>query len=155
VSVAKLSQWSYNMQNCDEMVASFYSTVTSLDYYLPGYHYRQTTTIDKPWVTDQFRRLIQCRQYVLRSGDMARYKQLRNHIQQLTRQLRRRRKYYEKKMNGLRISSPRNWWRAVRQITGHKQRSTEPLVGLAQRLHDGDVHALADHINRLAELNLA
>jgi len=42
----------------------------------------------------------------------------------------------------------RNWWRAVRQITGHKQMSTEPLVGLAQRLLDGDVHALADHINK-------
>jgi len=77
---------------------------------------------------------------------MARYKQLRNQVQRLTIPLRR--KYYEKKVNGLRISNPHNWWRAVRQITGHKQRSTEQLVGLAQRLHDGDVHALADHINK-------
>ena len=35
----------------------------------------------------------------------------------------------------------------VKEITGLQQKSTEPLVGLAQRLHDGDVHKLADHIN--------
>jgi len=46
------------------------------------------------------------------------------------------------------ISNPRNWWHAVKQITGHKQRSTEPLVGLAQLLHYCDIHALADHINK-------
>ena len=33
-------------------------------------------------------------------------------------------------------------------VTGLKQKSTEPLVGLAQRIHDGDVHALAGHINK-------
>jgi len=66
-------------------------------------------------------------------------------------------------VNGLRISNPRNWWRAVRQITGHKQSSTEPLIGLAQQFHDSDICALADHINKffqqvaadlLAELDL-
>ena len=36
----------------------------------------------------------------------------------------------------------------TQQITGLKQKSTEPLVGLAQRIHNGDVHALADHINK-------
>jgi len=57
-------------------------------------------------------------------------------------------KYYEKKVNGLHISNPHNWQSAVRQIMGHKQRSTEPLVGLAQRLHNGNVDTLADHINK-------
>jgi len=51
-------------------------------------------------------------------------------------------------VNGLRTSNQRNWWRAVKQITGLKQKSTEPLAGLAQRIHDGDVHALAGHINK-------
>ena len=68
----------------------------------------------------------------------------RNQVQRLTKQLRQ--KYYEKKVNGLRTSNPRNWWRAVKQITGLKQKSTEPLVGLAQRIQDGDVHALAGNI---------
>jgi len=33
---------------------------------------RQTT--DKPWVTDQFRHLIHCRQYALKNGHTVRYK---------------------------------------------------------------------------------
>ena len=53
-----------------------------------------------------------------------------------------------KKVNGLRTSNSLNWWRAVKQITGLKQKSTEPLVGLAQRIQDGDVHALAGNINK-------
>ena len=43
-------------------------------------------------------------------------------------------------MNGLRTSNPRNWWRAVKQISGLKQKSTELLVG--------SVHALAGSINK-------
>jgi len=58
----------YNMQNCEEMVASFYSTVTSLvDYYLLLLAVKRHTT-DKPWVTDQFRRLMRYRLYALRYG---------------------------------------------------------------------------------------
>jgi len=42
----------YNMQHCEEMVASFYSTVTSLlHYYLPLLSVKRHIT-DKPWVTD-------------------------------------------------------------------------------------------------------
>ena len=58
-----------------------------------------------------------------------------------------RRKYFEKKPKGLQNTNPHNWWRVVKEITGLQQKSTEPLVGRAQRLHDGDVHKLADHIN--------
>ena len=136
----------YNMQSCEEMVACFYSTVTSLlDHHLPPLTVKLHTT-DKPWVTDQFRRLIQCRQCALRSGDTAMFKRLINQVQRLTKQLRQ--KYYEKKVNGLRTSNPSNWWRAVKQIIGLKQKSAEPLVGLAHRIQDGDVHALAGSTNK-------
>jgi len=36
----------------------------------------------------------------------------------------------------------------IKQITGLKQKSIESLVGLAQWIHNGDMHALADHINK-------
>ena len=135
----------YNMQSCEDMVDYFYSTTTNLiDHHLPILTVRRYST-DKPWITDHFRRLIRCRQYALRSGDKARYKRLRNQIQRLSRQLRR--KYFEKKAKCLHNTNPRKWWRVVKEITGLQQKSTEPLVGLAQRLHDGDVHKLADHIN--------
>ena len=70
-------------------------------------------------------------------------------MQRLTKQIHQ--KYYERKVSGLRTSIPRNWWRAVKQLTGLKQKSTEPQVGLAQRIHNGDVHALADHINKFTQ----
>ena len=85
----------YNMQSCEDMVTCFYNTVTSLlDHHLPLLNVRRHTT-DKLWDTDQFRRLIQRRQDAFRSGDKARYRRLRNQVQRLTRQLRR--KYFVKK----------------------------------------------------------
>jgi len=59
-----------------------------------------------------------------------RHKQARNQVQRLTKQLRQ--KYYEKKVDGLCTCYPRNWWRAVKRITGDKHKSWQPLVGLAQ-----------------------
>jgi len=57
-----------------------------------------------------------------------------------------RRKYYDRKMEGLRVSNPRNWWRSVKQLTGQTVNNSEPLIGLANQLHDGDVQALADSV---------
>jgi hypothetical protein len=135
----------YAMQACDEMVTHFYSTVTGLvDYYLPLLTVKRHTA-DKPWVTDQFRRLIRCRQNSWRNGEMAKFRALRNKIQRLTRQLRR--KFYARRMAGLRTSNPRNWWRGVKELTGQKSRSSQPLSALANQLHDGDMSALASSVN--------
>ena len=63
----------YRMATCDEMTQAFYSTVTGLlDYYLLLMTVTRHTT-DKPWVTDQFRHLIRCRQHALKTGHTARY----------------------------------------------------------------------------------
>jgi len=51
-------------------------------------------------------------------------------------------------MEGLRVSNPRNWWRSVKQVTGQAVNNSQPLTGLANQLHDGDVQALADSINQ-------
>jgi len=51
-------------------------------------------------------------------------------------------------MEGLRVSNPRNWWRSVKQVTGRTVNNSQPLTGLANQLHGGDVQALADSINR-------
>ena len=56
------------------------------------------------------------------------------------------RKYYAKRIEGLRTSNPRNWWRSVKLVTGLK-RSVPPLSGLANQIHDGDMHALATSVN--------
>ena len=59
-----------------------------------------------------------------------------------------RRKYYARKMKELRNSDPRTWWRSVKLLTGQTVNSTQSMTGLANQLHDGDVNALADSVNR-------
>ena len=51
-------------------------------------------------------------------------------------------------MEGLRVSNPRNWWRSVKLLTGQTVNKSEPLTGFANQLHDGNIQALADNINR-------
>ena len=136
----------YRLEKCDEMTQLFYSTVTGLvDYYLPLMTVKRHTR-DKPWITDQFRRLIRCRQNALKNGQDARYRAYRNRVQRMSKALQR--KYYARKIEGLRASNPRNWWRSVKLITGQKMNSTQPMSGLANQLHDGDMQALADNVNR-------
>ena len=50
-------------------------------------------------------------------------------------------------MLGLRTSNPRNWWRGIKELTGQKSRSSQPLSALANQLHDGDMSALASSVN--------
>ena len=135
----------YQLPHCNEMVISFYRTLTSLiDYHLPLLTVRRHST-DKPWVTDQFRQLICCRQNARKNGQMARYRSCRNKVNRMASHLRRN--YYEKKVSGLREGDPLNWWRSVKQITGLKLKSAQPLSGLANQLHDGDLQKLANNIN--------
>jgi len=135
----------YVMQTCDEMVTSFYDTLTGLiDQHLPLLTVKRHTT-DKPWVTDQFRRLVRCRQNALVNGETVRYKALRNRVQRLARQLRR--KYFATKVRDLRESNPRSWWHSVKQITGLQTKSSQPLSGLANQLNDGNMEALASSVN--------
>jgi len=62
------------LQTCDEMVSYFYNTVINLtNYYLPLLMVRRLRT-DKPWVTDQFRHLVRCRQNALKKNEMTQYK---------------------------------------------------------------------------------
>ena len=136
----------YRLESCDEMTQTFYSTVTGLiDYYLPLMTVKRHTT-DKPWVTDQFRLLIRCHQNALRNGQVARYTVYRNRVQRMSKILSR--KYYARKIEGLRSSNPRNWWRSVKLIMGRKTNTTRPMTSFANQLHDGDMHALADSVNR-------
>ena len=135
----------YQMDTCEEMTACFYDTIIGLiDYYLPLQKVKRHST-DKPWVTDQFRRLIRCRQNALKNGQVDRYKTYRNKVQRATKYLRR--KFYARKIDNLRNSDQRNWWRSVKQITGLSRPSTQSLQSLANHFHDGDLHELASSIN--------
>jgi hypothetical protein len=64
----------------DAKAAYFNNRILSLlDAYLPMRIVDRCVT-DKPWITDEFHRLIRCRQYAFRNGEAERYRRLRNKV---------------------------------------------------------------------------
>jgi len=134
----------YQMSSTESMVSFFYDAMTSLlDEHLPTHTvYRHSS--DKPWVTDEFRRLIRQRQYAFTNNNKPLFNQLRNKVNRLSKRLRKQ--FYEKKVKGLRNCNPANWWRDTKRLTG--QSSKPDLVGLANEHADGDMPTLANLINQ-------
>ena len=138
--------WSllYEMSSTESMVEYFYDVTTSLlDYYLPVYEVTRYST-DKPWVTDQFRRLIRQRQYAWTHNNMVDYRRYRNAVNRLSKTLRK--SFYQKKIAGLRNCDSTNWWKQTKLLTGQASKQPE-LFGLANTLTGGDVEQLANVIN--------
>lgn len=137
--------WSelYEMMSTESMATYFYSVTTSLlDHYLPLRVVNRYST-DKPWVTDEFRRLIRQRQYAWTNNNMADYHRFRNAVNRLSKKLRKH--FYENKVKGLRSCESANWWRQTKRLTG--QISKPDLAGLANNLTGGDMGELARRIN--------
>ena len=137
--------WSqlYNETSTESLTTYFYDVTTSLlEHYLPLRTVKRYST-DKPWITDEFRRMIRQRQYAWTHNNKAEYHRLRNVVNRLSRKLRER--FYKKKVDGLRKSNAANWWRQTKQLTG--QATQQNLTGLANELSDGNVQTLANQIN--------
>jgi len=133
----------YNMTSVEQMTEHFYSTVTALiDKYLPE-RVAIRHTSNKPWVTEEFCRLIRQRQHAWISGDSPKYKQIRNRVNRLSCKLRRL--FCEKRIHGLRRCNAANWWRETKRLTGQARKSD--LKGLADAESDGDDTLLSDIIN--------
>jgi hypothetical protein len=98
---------------------------------------------DKPWVTDQFRQLIRCRQYAWVTGNCAKYNRLRNQVNRLSKQLRRQ--YYTRGIQDLQRSNPHTWWREIKKLIGQTVRPE--LQALTNSMAGGDAQLLAEMIN--------
>jgi hypothetical protein len=137
--------WSpmYDMASTETMTSYFYDVTTSmLNHYLPQRVVARHST-DKPWVTDEFRRLIRKRQYAWTNNNISEFRKLRNNINRLSRKLRKR--FYDRKVADLRKCDAANWWRQTKILTG--QSSKPDLVGMANDQTGGDVQELASRIN--------
>lgn len=133
----------YRMTSVEEMTSFFYSTVMSLlDKYLPERVVIRHTS-NKPWVTDEFCRLIRQRQHAWTSNNMVEYRRLRNRVARLSCSLRRR--FCQKRIEGLRRCNSSNWWRETKRLTGQADKSD--LTGLANSECEGDMQLLADVVN--------
>jgi hypothetical protein len=118
--------------------------ITLLNTFLPVYSVSRHTS-DKPWITDEFRRLIRCRQHAWTSGNRTQYKRLRNQVNRLSRQLRQQ--FYNKRLQNLRTCDPRLWWREIKRLTGQSARSESEMSSLVNDAAGGDARLLADLVN--------
>ena len=131
------------MQSVDSMTSYFYDvTTTMLNHYLP---FREVTrySTDKPWVTEEFRRLIRKRQYAWTHNNRTEYNRLRNAVNRLSSNLRKR--FYKRQIENLRTCNSSNWWRQTKKLTG--QISKPELTGLANEVTNGNMQELASCIN--------
>ena len=101
---------------------------------------------DKPWVTDRFRSLIKRRQYAFRTGNSNDYNKYRNASQRFAKTLRT--EFYNRQISKLRQSSPRKWWRSVKQFVGlARSNDSDDLIGLSNEIYDSDSDKMASDIN--------
>ena len=80
----------YRHPSCEEMTEFFYSQVLALlNKHLPLQSRTQNLN-DKPWITEEFRRVIRRRQYAYTHGHMSEYLRYRNQALRLAKTLRKR-----------------------------------------------------------------
>ena len=84
--------------------------------------------------------VIKQRQFAWKQGDISKYCSLRNLVQRMAKGLRS--KYYNRCVKSLRDAGPKQWWRAVKRITG--QSHSRSLASLAP---NGNLDNLANDIN--------
>ena len=100
---------------------------------------------DKPWVTDYFRSLVSQRQYALKTGNVQRYKQLRNKVTRMSKKLER--SFYTSKVEHLRTCKSRDWWKHMKELLGMKSTSVQPLQSLVKSTTQGDINEFAEEVN--------
>jgi len=130
----------FRMNSCQEMVDSFYSLVTYwLDYFMPVVR-TSVNNLNKPWVTASFQQLIKQRQRARMASQTELYRRLRNKVNRMAVSLRK--KYYEKKVAGLRTADPHSWWRKTKQFLSNNY--SDPLRNLLRQCPD---LTIAEEIN--------
>ena len=76
---------------------------------------------DCPWITPNFKKLIRHRQNAFISGDIVRFRKLRNLINRERKILRK--KFFTSKVSQLKQVNPSQWWGAVKRISGMSSQS--------------------------------
>jgi hypothetical protein len=110
-----------------------------LKYYLPTFTVTRHTA-DKPWLTDDFRRLVRKRQHAWTHGKFGTYKRLRNIINRLSKQLRQN--FYADRIQNLHQRNVHNWWCQTKKLAW--QICNSEIITLANKLTNGDFELLAE-----------
>ena len=132
------------LSTCEEQMHAFSTIMDDLvNTFLPMKVMKRCSN-DHPWISDEFRRVIQLRQHHHHAGNTLMYNVYRNKANRMRKQLKSR--FYANKMAELQSECPRRWWQLIKDITG--QRSPQnTLQGLANTTGDGSMAGLAEQIN--------
>ena len=105
------------VQSCDDKLTILTDIITyGLNTIMPQQSMKVHIT-DRPWITNQLKSLIARRQKAFNSGNTLMFKLFRNKV---NRERKRCRKiYYQKKVQDLHDTKPRDWWREVKQLCGN------------------------------------
>ncbi len=139
------AQWGdlYRAASCQQQYAIFEDKLrTLIDTHMPSKLTKRCSN-DKPWVTDEFRILINRRKAAFRINSVA-YSCLRNKANRMRKSLRKT--YFSSKISGA-ASGGRQWWRCVKEVTGANFRPSG-LRGLINSTSGGCSEELANKINQ-------
>ena len=149
VSMMTSSMMTASTTICQEKLSLFESLIKiGVESLLPLKQVRISRN-DPPWITNKFKKIIKKRQKALSANNPTTYRIHRNLVNRERKQCRS--KFYEHKVQDLKDTKPKNWWRCVKSLSGMSSPSPKPdLTKLLQV--DGiddqtSPHAIANIIN--------
>ena len=93
---------------------------------------------DSPWVSEKLKQLIQLRQWAFTSNNTVLFKFYRNKVNRMRKSCHA--DYFASRVDNLKKSNPKSWWREVKRISGMRPSSSN----LINQLHVEDTEHLTD-----------
>ena len=111
----------YYTSSCEQKLELFQDIINAgLDCFFPA----KTVKLhekDKPWVTPEFKKIIEARQKAFHDGKSSHYRRLRNQVSRETKKLRST--FLEKKLAQLKLNpDPKKWWQSIRQLSRYPRK---------------------------------
>ena len=136
----------YRNPTCLGQYEMFVTVLSMLmDSHLPLEEITRKET-DKPWITDEFKRLISKRQAALRKGNKMSFRFYRNKVNKMSKRLRRN--FYQKQIEGLSRNNPKDWWKRTKALLGiKKSNGIKDLANIANEKYGGNNGEMIRNIN--------
>ncbi len=114
--------------------------------------YAPTTTVilknnDKPWLTADFKSCVDDRNLAFSSGDIVRYKKLRNKVNRLRCELRAW--FFKTRLNNLKKDNNRKWWSEIKGLCGFVNKERGDFSGVNIPGTVVSEQFIADYVNKL------
>ena len=134
----------YRAESCEKKLDFFQTVInTGLECFFPS-KIVKLHDHDKPWVTVEFKRIIENRQRAFRQGKSLLYRRLRNLANRESKRLKST--FLKKKMDELKLNpNAKKWWQCIKQLAGFAKNKTFSNFVVNNQVFAGK--ELADKIN--------